>query len=81
MVQWFIVSYDSANKQKVTAKPIVSEHQSKWKCNGATADQCKQRGVLCGKGLVKDHGGHLVNQLFISFWVLKYNTWKANKNS
>jgi len=25
-------------------------------------DQCKQRGVLYHTGLVRDHGGHLVNQ-------------------
>jgi len=25
-------------------------------------DQCKQRVALCHIGLVKDHGGHLVNQ-------------------
>jgi len=68
MLQRFIVSYDSANNQKHykkplhQTKPIISEHQSKWKCNGAIADQRKQRGVLCHVGLVKDHGGHLVNQ-------------------
>ena len=32
------------------------------KHNGTIADQCKQRGVLCHIGLVKDRGGHLVNQ-------------------
>jgi len=52
MVPWFIVSHDSVNQQKHykkplhQAKPIISEHQNKWKCNAAIADQCKQRGTV-----------------------------------
>jgi len=39
-----------------------SEYESKWKCNEAMVEQCKQRGVLCHIGLVRDHSGHVVNQ-------------------
>ena len=43
------------------------------KHNGTIADQCKQRGMLCHIGLVKDRGGHLVNQprlsLFVKYFV------------
>ena len=51
MVQRFIVCYDSANKQKNykkplhKAKPSVSEHQSKWKCNGSEASTFFNHGL------------------------------------
>jgi len=50
------------------SKPIVSEHQSKWKHNGTIVDQCEQRGALCHIGLAKDRGGHLVNLPRLSFF-------------
>ena len=31
-------------------------------------DQCKQRGVLCHIGLVRDHGDYLVNQSCLSLF-------------
>jgi len=76
-----IVSYDSANKQEHYKKPLHWANQpqqrtlEQWKCNGAMVDQCKQRGVLCHIGLVRDHGGHLVNLFFIFWEVLKSNIW------
>jgi len=37
---------------------------------------------LCHIGLVKDHGGHLVNQPCLSlFEVLKNNNWKSNEHN
>ena len=36
--------------------------------NGKTTDQFEQRVSLCHIGLVKDHGGHLVNQPRLSIF-------------
>jgi len=36
--------------------------QNKYEYNGKMIDQSKQRLSLCPIGLVKDHGGHLINQ-------------------
>jgi len=38
------------------------------------AGQCKQSGVLCYIGLVKDHGGHLVNQPCLSLFEKGWKT-------
>jgi len=35
--------------------------------------KCKQRVVLCHIGLVKDYGGHLINQPFLSL----FESWKT----
>jgi len=44
--------------------------------------KCKQRVVLCHIGLVKDYGGHLINQPFLSlFEELKNNSWRSNKHN
>jgi len=41
--------------------------KTQW-ANGTTADQCKQRWALCHLELVKDCGGHLVNQPRLSLF-------------
>jgi len=58
----------STIKAIACSRPTISENQSKWKHNGTTADQCKQRGALCHIGLAKDRGGHLVNQPRLSLF-------------
>jgi len=52
------------------SKPItIVNIRANKNCNDTIINQCKQSGVLCHIGLVRDHGGHLVNQptLFFSF--------------
>jgi len=45
-------------------------------------DQCKQRGVLCHIGLVRDHSGHLVNQSCFSVYEKCWKTtFEWNKHN
>ena len=55
-------------------KPVVSRHYNKWKYNGKITDQCQQGVSLRHIGLVKDYGGHLVNQPRVSLFD---NCWKT----
>jgi len=57
-----LINRSNTKSHHTIRRPIVSEHQNKSKYNGIITDQCEQRGALYHIGLVKDHGGHLVNQ-------------------
>ena len=71
---WLSQQAEAPEKAMAPSKPTISEHLSKWKCNGVIADQYKQKGVLCHIGLVRVHGGHLVNQ---PSWSLFEKCWKT----
>ena len=66
---------------------IANEHTMTLQLNSVNLQlnsiKCKQRVVLCHIGLVKDYGGHLINQPFLSLfdkW-LRNNSCRSNKHN
>jgi len=57
-----LVNKKNTKTHHAKRKQTVSEHWNKRKHNGKITDRCTQRVSLCHIGLVKDSGGHLVNQ-------------------
>jgi len=62
---WFIVSYDSATKHKKSKEP---SRKKEINCQWILENIGKYRVALCNIGLVKYHGGHLINQPCLSLF-------------
>jgi len=82
VIDWFILSYDSANKShRAKKETIVSEYKSrpKWIDDGKITDQFKQSATVSHKIGERPWRSSCQPTPFITFWtVLKNNSWKSN---